>query len=80
MDTQSARHRMRLLEDAVRRACVGLEIELDVSSSMGLALYPENGRSAEELLGMAERDMYLQKRSSCRMHRNGEAAFRGLST
>lgn len=78
MDAPSARHRLELMEEAVRRACIELELELDLSSSMGIAFYPENGKTAEELLGMAERNMYLQKRSFCRIYRNGQTVFRGL--
>ena len=73
MDGSSTWGQLEELDTAVQRACKGLRIEVDISSSIGLAYFPDDGESAEELLGKADREMYLSKRSYYREHRRGEA-------
>ncbi|HUA92157.1 MAG TPA: HD domain-containing phosphohydrolase [Terracidiphilus sp.] len=72
MDGSSTWSQLEKLDAAVQRACRGLRIEVDISSSIGLAYYPDDGESAEELLGKADREMYLSKRSYYREHHRGE--------
>jgi diguanylate cyclase (GGDEF)-like protein len=52
-----------MLEKAVQRACVDLKLSNDVSVSIGLACYPNDGENAEQLLGVADRKMYRSKRA-----------------
>jgi len=49
-----------------------LRIEAPISSSIGIAYYPDDGETAEELLGKADREMYLSKQSFYRQRRRGE--------
>ena len=41
--------------------CRELQIEVAVSASVGIAMYPDDGNTAEDLLGAADRRMYFQK-------------------
>ena len=50
------------IDQVVHQACLDHSLEVRVSVSAGFALYPEDGSTAEELLGVADRRMYLQKR------------------
>jgi diguanylate cyclase (GGDEF)-like protein len=54
--------RLSMIERAVQRACIALQIEVDIATSAGAASFPEDGASAEELLGVADRRMYRNKR------------------
>jgi GGDEF domain-containing protein len=60
------------LDNAVQRACVGLRIEASISSSIGIAYYPDDGETAEELLGKADREMYMSKQSFYRQRRRAD--------
>ncbi len=53
---------LALIDDTVRKVCRELCIDTNVSASVGSAFYPADGTSAEELLGLADRRMYLHKR------------------
>ncbi len=53
--------RLQALKQAAHRACMELEIELDVSLCAGIAVYPRDGASAEELLGAAQRRLIHRK-------------------
>lgn len=59
MDEQSADSRLSDLQDAIHQTSRELEIDVEISSSMGVAFYPRDGQTAEELLGVADRGMYL---------------------
>jgi diguanylate cyclase (GGDEF)-like protein len=48
--------------ETVRKACLELKIDVDVSASTGAAFYPVDGDTAEDLLRMADRRMYSHKR------------------
>jgi diguanylate cyclase (GGDEF)-like protein len=73
MDASSAWSHLEKLEMAVQRACTNLRIEVNISSSIGIAYYPDDGESAEELLGKADHEMYLSKRSFYNERRRGAA-------
>jgi diguanylate cyclase (GGDEF)-like protein len=73
MEPSSIGCHLELLDTAVQRACKGLRIEVGISSSVGIAYYPEDGESAEELLGKADREMYLSKRNFHGERRRGES-------
>ncbi|MBV8674706.1 MAG: GGDEF domain-containing protein, partial [Acidobacteriaceae bacterium] len=62
MDEQSSESRLATLQEAIRQTSRELQIEIEISSSMGVAFYPQDGQTAEELLGVADRGMYLRKR------------------
>jgi diguanylate cyclase (GGDEF)-like protein/putative nucleotidyltransferase with HDIG domain len=82
MDVLSAERRLEMLEEAVQEACSVLNIEMGLSISSGIAFYPADGETAEELLGRADRGMYLQKRNASGTHgvRKGSAVLEGLTT
>ena len=63
MDVESAHRRLGVLEEGVQRACTQLQIEVRLSTSVGLAFYPQDGETTEELMGVADRRMYLQKQN-----------------
>lgn len=69
MDESLTGEQLNKLDDAVQRACVGLRIEASISSSIGIAYYPDDGETAEELLGKADREMYMSKQSFYRQRR-----------
>ena len=48
--------------DTVNRACAEIEVQADVSASVGAAFFPADGDTAEDLLRVADRRMYGQKR------------------
>ena len=52
---------MHAITEAVRAACQQQQLDVEVSVSIGMAVYPVDGETAEELLGQADRRMYLQK-------------------
>jgi diguanylate cyclase (GGDEF)-like protein/putative nucleotidyltransferase with HDIG domain len=72
MDSSTRGSQLEMLDVAVQRACIALRIEVNISCSIGIAYYPDDGESAEELLGKADREMYLSKRSYYRENRRGE--------
>ena len=72
MDESVTGSQLKRLDEAVQRACAGLRIEAPISSSIGIAYYPDDGETAEELLGKADREMYLSKQSFYRQRRRGE--------
>ncbi len=56
---------------AVKTACRDQRLDLEVSVSIGVALYPLDATTAEELLAVADRRMYLEKR----MHHDNIGLF-----
>ncbi len=72
MDESATGGQLNKLDEAVQRACAGLRIEAAISSSIGIAYFPEDGETAEELLGKADREMYMSKQSFYRQRRRGE--------
>jgi diguanylate cyclase (GGDEF)-like protein len=63
-DRRSFEPRLRSLQESVRESCASLRVDIDVSTSVGAAFYPEDCGSAETLLDLADRRMYFHKRSS----------------
>ena len=55
-------HLLRI-DEMARTACRDLGMDLEVSTSRGEAFFPADGSCVEELLGVADRRMYLQKRT-----------------
>jgi diguanylate cyclase (GGDEF)-like protein/putative nucleotidyltransferase with HDIG domain len=82
LDVSSTGRQLEILEAAVQRACIGLQIEVGLSTSMGAAFYPEDGESAEQLLGVADRAMYQYKRTFGDVRRNNcvQPVLESLST
>ena len=70
MDVSSTGRQLERLEEAVQRACIELQIEVGLSTSMGAAFYPEDGESAEQLLAVADRAMCQYKRTFGDVRRN----------
>lgn len=75
MDESVTGSQLKKLDDAVQKACIALRIEAGISSSIGIAYYPDDGETAEELLGKADREMYLSKQSFYRQRRRGETSL-----
>ena len=61
---------------AVDQASIAADLPFGVSTSVGAALYPQDGATVEELLGVADRRMYLHKRTFADEHdlRSGPGA------
>jgi diguanylate cyclase (GGDEF)-like protein/putative nucleotidyltransferase with HDIG domain len=72
MDESITGAQLKKLDDAVQKACIALHIEASISSSIGIAYFPDDGETAEELLGKADREMYLSKQSYYRQRHRGE--------
>jgi diguanylate cyclase (GGDEF)-like protein/putative nucleotidyltransferase with HDIG domain len=53
--------RLQALKQAAHRACMELEMELDVSLSAGIAVYPRDGATPEALLAAARRRLIQRK-------------------
>jgi diguanylate cyclase (GGDEF)-like protein len=47
----------------IETTCHKLSVAVSVSASLGIAMYPADGTTAEALLGIADRRMYFEKRS-----------------
>jgi diguanylate cyclase (GGDEF)-like protein len=75
MDESLTGSQLKKLDEAVQRACIGLRIEASISSSIGIAYYPDDGETAEELLGKADREMYMSKQSFYRQRRRSETSL-----
>jgi diguanylate cyclase (GGDEF)-like protein len=63
LDNDSASRHIRIVEHAVQQARINLRVTVGVTTSVGIAFYPEDGETAEELLVAADRRMYLQKQT-----------------
>jgi diguanylate cyclase (GGDEF)-like protein/putative nucleotidyltransferase with HDIG domain len=64
VDAQSCAGKLESIEQAVRKACRELKNGVNVPVSLGAAFFPSEGERAEELLGLAGRRMYLNKRTA----------------
>ncbi|MBB6142621.1 diguanylate cyclase (GGDEF)-like protein/putative nucleotidyltransferase with HDIG domain [Silvibacterium bohemicum] len=72
MDAHSAHRPLKMVEEAVRRAGAKLQMEVNVTASIGVAIFPDDGESTEELLGAADGRMYIHKRNFYDLPPNGE--------
>ncbi len=61
VDANSCTSLLEVIEKTVRNACVELNLEKQVTASVGAAFYPSDGETSEELLGVADRRMYAHK-------------------
>lgn len=61
MDEKAAPERLASFAAAVATACWRVGLEGTVSASLGAAFYPDDGDTAEQLLAVADRRMYLDK-------------------
>lgn len=50
------------IEETVRKACSDVKVDVVETASIGTAFYPADGNTIEELLGLADRRMYSDKR------------------
>jgi len=55
VDSRSLEIRLGLLEQTVREACASLQADIDVWTSVGAAFCPDDCRTADELLDLADR-------------------------
>ncbi len=65
-DSDSLKLRLSEINETVRVASRQASLGVMVSASLGAALYPYDGTTAEELLALADRRMYLDKQSGVR--------------
>lgn len=72
MDARSAHRPVSMVEEAVESARARLQIDVNVTASIGVAIFPDDGEGAEELLGAADSRMYQHKRSFYGLPSNGE--------
>ncbi len=63
MQADGMENRLRDIAATVRTASREAELGISVSASLGAAMYPSDGTTAEELLALADRRMYLDKRA-----------------
>lgn len=64
---QQAAQRIRALMDAEQFRPIGANESLPFSFSMGVAIFPENGRTARELIAYADAGLYTQKQGGCNL-------------
>ena len=62
VDEGAKSHRLQRIASAMTQASKQAGLGVTVSASLGAALYPQDGTTAEELLALANRRMYLDKR------------------
>ena len=62
-DAREMEKRLDALNDQVRLACDALLLDVKLSPSVGVAVYPQDGEGAEQLLGVADRRMYASKQA-----------------
>jgi putative nucleotidyltransferase with HDIG domain len=60
---QNCSSKMEVVAEKVRKTCSDHHTEIQAPASTGAAFYPVDGKSAEELLGVAQRRMFLQRRA-----------------
>lgn len=72
-DSAVAEMRLDALKQAAERARAELRIECDLSLCAGVAAYPRDGATAEELLGAAERRLVQSKQAFYEERRKAEA-------
>ncbi|HTW62496.1 MAG TPA: HD domain-containing phosphohydrolase [Terracidiphilus sp.] len=65
--------RLQALKQAAHRACMDLEIDLDVSLCAGIAVFPRDGSTAEELLNAAQRRLIQRKQLFYEERRKADA-------
>jgi diguanylate cyclase (GGDEF)-like protein/putative nucleotidyltransferase with HDIG domain len=73
MNALPAEGRLESIEEALRKVCAELQIEIDLSLCTGVSFYPADGSSVEELLGAAERRLAMCKRKFSQEPRNSES-------
>jgi diguanylate cyclase (GGDEF)-like protein len=70
---------MKRWHDIMQQACRVQNSELHVSSSIGIARFPGDGATGEELVARADEAMYYAKQNGRNMQRFFDAATMGLS-
>ncbi|WP_198152104.1 HD domain-containing phosphohydrolase [Granulicella tundricola] len=63
MSAEGSEARLREIAETVTQVAHTLGFDTRVSASLGAAFYPADGESAEELLALADRRMYLDKQA-----------------
>jgi GGDEF domain-containing protein len=59
---QNCSSKMEVIAETVRRTCTDHQVEMQAPASIGAAFYPADAKTAEELLGVAQRRMFSQTR------------------
>jgi diguanylate cyclase (GGDEF)-like protein len=60
---EGAADRLESIAKTVTGACLAASLDVKVSASLGASFYPADGDTAEELLALADRRMYQDKRA-----------------
>ena len=58
---EDAKLRLQQIASMVESACTNVSLQTKVSASLGACFFPSDGETAEELLALADRRMYLHK-------------------
>lgn len=68
--TEATSKGTQMVTDRIRRGVhqVGLEMGLRLDVSVGVALYPEHGHNAQELIRIADRALYIAKGGEVKIH------------
>ena len=63
MHAEESAERLRDISSMVESACATVRLETKVTASLGTCSFPKDGETAEELLAVADRRMYLHKQA-----------------
>ncbi len=63
MHAEESQERLHNISSMVESACADVNLETKVSASLGACSFPSDGETAEELLAVADRRMYLHKQA-----------------
>jgi diguanylate cyclase (GGDEF)-like protein/putative nucleotidyltransferase with HDIG domain len=63
LDPEDALTRLASIAETVKSVCLSVCLDERVSASLGASFYPADGKSAEELLALADRRMYQDKQA-----------------
>ncbi|HUJ79227.1 MAG TPA: diguanylate cyclase [Nitrospiria bacterium] len=68
--SNATREGVLIAADRIRKRVqkVGEDFALPIDVSIGVALYPEHGRDADELIKMADRALYISKKGGDKVH------------
>jgi diguanylate cyclase (GGDEF)-like protein/PAS domain S-box-containing protein len=68
--SDTTREGILLTADRIRRSirAIGEKTSLDVDLSIGVAFYPEHGRTVDELIRLADRALYIAKKGGDKIH------------
>jgi diguanylate cyclase (GGDEF)-like protein len=63
LDKEGAEERLASIAAIVNTVCLAPPLRVEVSASLGASFYPTDGETAEDLLAVADRRMYQDKKN-----------------